>query len=285
MSAQCHEIQILVLFLKMRFILFFAFTLGTLACNNPKEKINTNNKSAGYPVFIQDLLEEIERFPDSTELRVQLIDTMDSLHLTKEAIQQIDSLIVKDPGNYGNWFRKGELAIHNTDTALAIKCFSNAAEIYNSPDVLLTLANLYAAQKNKLALRLCSDVTKQKPDRTYIAHSYYITGLYYENTGNTEVAIENFNRCIQQNYYYLDSYLEIGWIYFDQQKYLLAKEIFETATAVKPTDARGHYWTAKCLEKLGQPDKAIKAYQLAFNLDNSLSEASAAISRIKASKN
>lgn len=285
MSAHCHEIQILVLFLKMRFILFFAFTLGTFACNNSKEKVNTNNKLVGYPVFVQDLLEEIERFPDSTELRVQLIDTMDSLHLTKEALQQIDSLIVKDPGNYGNWFRKGELAIHNTDTALAIKCFSNAADIYNSPDVLLTLANLYAAQKNKLALRLCSDVTKQKPDRTYIAHSYYIAGLYYENTGNTEVAIENFNRCIHQNYYYLDAYLEIGWIYFDQQKYSLAKEIFETATAVKPTDARGHYWNAKCLEKLGQPDKAINAYQLAFNLDNSLSEASAAISRIKASKN
>lgn len=285
MSTHCHEIQILVLFLKMRFILFFAFTLGTLSCNNPKEKINTNNKSAGYPVFIQDLLEEIERFPDSTELRVQLIDTMDSLHLTKEALQQIDSLIVKDPGNYGNWFRKGELAIHNTDTALAIKCFTNAADIYNSPDVLLTLANLYAVQKNKIALSLCTEVIAQKPDRTYIAHSYYIAGLYYENTGNTEVAIENFNRCIQQNYYYLDAYLEIGWIYFDQQKYSLAKEIFETATAVKPTDARGHYWTAKCLEKLGQPDKAINAYQLAFNLDNSLSEASAAISRIKASKN
>ena len=285
MSAHCHEIQILVLFLKMRFILFFTFTLGTFGCNNPKEKVNTSNKSAGYPVFIQDLLEEIERFPDSTELRVQLIDTMDSLHLTKEALQQIDSLIVKDPGNYGNWFRKGELAIHNTDTALAIKCFTNAADIYNSPDVLLTLANLYAAQKNKIALSLCTEVTTQKPDRTYIAHSYYIAGLYYENTGNTEVAIENFNRCIQQNYYYLDAYLEIGWIHFDQQKYLLAKEIFETATAVKPTDARGHYWNAKCLEKLGQPDKAINAYQLAFNLDNSLSEASAAISRIKASKN
>jgi tetratricopeptide (TPR) repeat protein len=269
----------------MRFILFFAFIVGAFACNNPKEKVNTNNKAAGYPVFVQDLLEEIERFPDSTELRVQLIDTMDSLHLTKEALQQIDSLIVKDPGNYGNWFRKGELAIHNTDTALAIKCFTNAADIYNSPDVLLTLANLYAAQKNKIALSLCTEVIAQKPDRTYIAHSYYITGLYYENTGNTEVAIENFNRCIQQNYYYLDAYLEIGWIYFDQQKYLLAKEIFETATAVKPTDARGHYWTAKCLEKLGQPDKAINAYQLAFNLDNSLSEASAAISRIKASKN
>jgi tetratricopeptide (TPR) repeat protein len=78
--------------------------------------------------------------------------------------------------------------------------------------------------------------------------------------------------------------LEIGWIYVDQQKFEKAKEIFETATAVKPTDARGHYWTAKCLEKLGQSDKAINAYQLAFNLDNSLSEAAEAISRIKAAK-
>ena len=82
MSGHCHEIKILALFLKMRFILFFAFTFGTFACNNPKDRVDTNKKVAGYPVFVQDLLEEIERFPDSTELRVELIDTMDSLHLT-----------------------------------------------------------------------------------------------------------------------------------------------------------------------------------------------------------
>lgn len=268
----------------MRLILLFAFIAWAFACNNPKDSENTTNKPSGYPVFVQDLLNEIKRFPDSIELRVQLIDTMDSLQLTKDALQQIDSLISKDPGNYGNWFKKGELAIQDTDTALAIKSFSSAAAIYNTPDVLLTLANLYAAQKNKLALTLCTQVITQKTDRTYIAHSYYIVGLYYENTGNTGAAIENFNTCIQQNYYYLDAYLEIGWIYFDQQKYSLAKEIFETATAVKPTDARGHYWTAKCLEKLEQPDKAINAYQLALKLDNSLSEASAAISRIKQTK-
>ena len=218
------------------------------------------------------------------ELEELLVELYNPNYTKEEALQQIDSLIAKDPGNYGNWFRKGELAIHNTDTALAIKSFSSAAAIYSSPDVLLTLANLYAAQKNKLSLELCDKVTAQKPDRTYIAHSYYISGLYFENIGNTATAIEKFNACIQQNYYYLDAYLEVGWIYFDQQKYTAAKEIFETATAVKPTDARAHYWTAKCLEKLKQSDKAINAYQLALNLDNSLSEASEAISRINATK-
>ena len=272
------------LFLSMRLFLCIIFGILTFSCNSPKDSGNKANKTGVYPVFVQDLMQQIERFPDSTALRVQLIDTMDSLHLTKEALQQIDSLIAKDPGNYGNWFRKGELAIHNTDTALAIKSFSSAAAIYSSPDVLLTLANLYAAQKNKLSLELCDKVTAQKPDRTYIAHSYYISGLYFENIGNTATAIEKFNACIQQNYYYLDAYLEVGWIYFDQQKYTAAKEIFETATAVKPTDARAHYWTAKCLEKLKQSDKAIKAYHLALNLDNSLSEASEAISRINATK-
>ena len=264
-------------------LLFFCITL-LYACNNNQDKSTPTKTTNPYPSYVTDLLKEIDRFPDSTELRVQLIDTMDSLHLTKEALQQIDSLIAKDPGNYGNWFRKGEIAIHNNDTALAIKSYSSAADIYNSPDVLLTLANLYAAQKNKISLDLCDKVIAQKPDRNYIAHSNYIAGLYYENIGNTATAIEKFNACIQKNYYYLDAYLEVGWIYFDQQKYAAAIEFFETATAVKPTDASAHYWTAKCLEKLGQSDKAINAYQLAFNLDNSLSEASEAISRINAAK-
>ena len=268
----------------MRIFFCIFLVIVSISCNNPKDGKNDTNKATVYPVFVQDLIQAVDRFPDSTELRVQLIDTMDSLNLTKDALLQIDALIARDSGNYGNWFRKGEIAIHAADTSMAIQSFSRAANVYATPDVLLTLANLYAAQKNKLALTLSTQVIDQQPDRTYIAHSYYIAGLYYANTGKTGAAIENFNRCIQQNYYYLDAYLEIGWIYFDQQKYIPAKEIFETATAVKPTDARGHYWTAKCLEKIGQPDKAINAYQLAFNLDNSLSEASAAISRIKDAK-
>jgi tetratricopeptide (TPR) repeat protein len=270
-------------FLEMRTILLIACLTALNACNNQDHPIQSKANNL-YPSYVSDLLKQIERFPDSAALRVQLIDTMDSLNLTKDAISQIDSLIKRDPGNYGAWFRKGELAINSNDTALAIRSFSSAANIYSNPDVILTLANLYAAQKNKLALELCNSVIAQKPDRTYIAHSYYIVGLFYANTGNTGAAIENFNTCIQQNYFYIDAYLEVGWIYFDQQKYTAAKEIFETATAVKPIDARGHYWTAKCLEKLGNPQKALSAYQLAFNLDNSLLEASEAISRIKAAK-
>lgn len=268
----------------MRIFQCIIFAIAIVSCNDPKDSNSNTNKLSVYPVFVQDLLKEIDRFPDSAELRVQLIDTMDSLNLKKDALSQIDSLITRDPGNYGVWFRKGELAIGNNDTTLAIRSFSSAANIYANPDVLLTLANLYAAQKNKTALQLCNDVIAQKPDRSYIAHSYYVMGLYYGNTGNTKNAIDNFNSCIQNNYFYIDAYLEVGWIYFDQQKFTAAKEIFETATAVKPTDARGHYWTAKCLEKLSEPQKALNAYQLAFNLDNSLSEASAAISRIKAAK-
>ena len=199
----------------MRALFYILPILVAISCNNPKSNKTDTNEAAAYPVFVQDLLHDIDRFPDSTELRVQLIDTMDSLSLIKEAIQQIDSLIVRDSSNYGIWYRKGELTIRIADTSLALKSFSRAAALYPTPDVLLTIANLYAAQKNKTALALCTEVMAQKPDRTYIAHSYYITGLYYENTGKTDVAIENFNTCIQQNYYYLDAYLEIGWIYFD----------------------------------------------------------------------
>jgi tetratricopeptide (TPR) repeat protein len=271
-------------FLEMRTILLFACLTALYACNNNHDKQNQEKTTNPYPSYITGLLKEIDRFPDSAELRVQLVDTMDSLNLTKDAISQIDSLIKRDPGNYGVWFRKGELAIKMTDTVLAIQSFSTAAKIYSNPDVLLTIANLYAAQKNKLVLELCNSIIAQKPDRTYIAHSYYIMGLYFGNTGNTKNAIDNFNNCIQNNYFYIDAYMEIGWIYFDQQKYDKARGVFETAVAIKPTEAAPHYWQAKCLEKLGQPKEALNAYQLARNLDNSLSEADEAISRIKAAK-
>ena len=271
-------------FLKMRTILFFACLTTLYACNNNQDKQNHEKATTSYPSYVTGLLKEIDRFPDSAALRVQVIDTMDSLNLTKDALSQIDSLITRDPGNYGVWFRKGELAIKLADTALAIQSFSSAAKIYSNPDVLLTIANLYAAQKNKLALELCNSIIAQKPDRTYIAHSYYIMGLFEGNIGNTKIAIDHFNSCIQNNYFYIDAYMEIGWIYFDQQKFEKAKAVFETAIAIKPTEAAPHYWQAKCFEKLGQSKEALNAYQLAFNLDNSLREAAEAISRIKAAK-
>jgi tetratricopeptide (TPR) repeat protein len=268
----------------MRPILLLLCLTFLNACNNFQQNANPKKTDSPYPSYVNDLLKEIERYPDSSELRVKVIDTMDSLFLIKEALVQIDSFIARDPKNYGVWFRKGELAISIADTALAIQSFSTAANIYSNPDVLLTLANLYAAQKNKLALELCNSVIAQKPDRTYIAHSYYVIGLYYENNGNTSIAIENFNACIKKNYNYLDAYLEIGWIYFDQQKIEKAKEVFETAIAIKPTEASPHYWFAKCLEKMGQKTEAISAYETAAKLDKSLTEATEAISRIKAAK-
>ena len=271
-------------FLEMRIFLCILFLIVFFSCNNPKGPNTATEKAFVYPVFVHDLMQAINRFPDSAALRVQLVDTMDSLNLTKDALSQIDSLITRDPGNYGVWFRKGELAIKLADTALAIQSFSSAAKIYSNPDVLLTIANLYAAQKNKLALELCNSIIAQKPDRTYIAHSYYIMGLYEGNMGNTKIAIDNFNSCIQNNYFYIDAYMEIGWIYFDQQKFEKAKAVFETAIAIKPTEAAPHYWQAKCFEKLSQSKEALNAYQLAFNLDNSLREAAEAISRIKAAK-
>ncbi len=270
--------------LHMRKILFIVCLIAFYACNNNQDQPIQPKANNPYPSYVTNLLKEIDRFPDSAELRVQLIDTMDSLNLTKDALSQIDSLIAKDPGNYGTWFRKGELSIRMADTALAILSFSSAAKIYSNPDVLLTIANLYAAQKNKLALELCNSIIAQKPDRTYIAHSYYIMGLYEVNMRNTKNAIDNFNSCIQNNYFYIDAYMEIGWIYFDQQKYDKAKETFEKAVTIKPTEAAPHYWQAKCLEKLGQPQDALNAYQLALNLDSSLSEAAEAISRIKTAK-
>jgi tetratricopeptide (TPR) repeat protein len=143
---------------------------------------------------------------------------MDSLNLTKDAISQIDSLIKRDPGNYGAWFRKGELAINISDTALAIRSFSSAANIYSNPDVILTLANLYAAQKNKLALELCNSVIAQKPDRSYTAHTYYIIGLYFGNPGNTKNAIDNFNSCPGKSDWPFGGYTKIVQSASDRRK-------------------------------------------------------------------
>ena len=83
----------------MRIFFCILLVIVSISCNNPKGSKNDTNKASVYPVFVQDLIQAVDRFPDSTELRVQLIDTMDSLNQTKDALLQIDALIARHSGN------------------------------------------------------------------------------------------------------------------------------------------------------------------------------------------
>lgn len=241
---------------------------------------NQKNGNAKQPQLIDKLITDLGRYPDSAGLRMQLINSYDSLKMYKQAILQTDSLIKRDSLNNQLWFIKGRLQEDNKDTAAAIDSYTKAANIYPSAELQLHLANLFAETKNPKALLVCENVLKLGMGRETDADCHFIAGIFYARTGAAKKALQLFDRAINDNYTLMEAYMEKGFIYYESKNYRDALKIFETAITVNNTYADAYYWRAKCHEALGNKSEAVLDYQRSLGLDKQLKEASEAINRL-----
>ena len=112
------------------------------------------------------------------------------------------------------------------------------------------------------------------------ANCRFIAAIYFARIGNSEKAIEGFDKAIADNYTLTDAYLEKGFIYYDKKEYNGALKIFQTARKVSSTNADVYYWIAKCNEAMGNKEEALINYQRASGLDRNLKEAKAGVERM-----
>ncbi len=246
-----------------------------MACNNAHQ--HTPNAESVLQTdslqLLQSFKQQLKLYPDSGGLRLQYALALDSIGKYKEALQQTDLLITKDSINYGLWFAKGNIAENAQDTMLALQSYSRAAHVYESPDVLLALANLYAEQKDKRAILFCSRVKAFGLGRDYDANCSFITGVYYSRMHDMSNALKYFDNCIENNYTYMEAYIEKGLLYFDASQYNKALSIFQLASTVNNLYADAYYYQARCYEMLNIKDSAILNFKQSLQIDPNMKEA------------
>ena len=245
------------------------------ACNNLNKDKQYNNDSLknNSDEALQSFKEQLKLHPDSAGLHLQYAFALDSVGMYKQALQQTDSLIIKDTANYGLWFAQGNIAEDAKDTLLALQSYSKAAHIYESPDVLLALANLYAEQKDSRAILLCSRVKALGLGRDYEANCSFITGIYYARKQDMPNALKYFDACIENNYTYMEAYIEKGLLYFDAKQYDEALAVFQMASTVNNLYADAYYYQARCYEMMNKKDSAVLNFKQSLQIDPTLKEA------------
>lgn len=262
------------------FALFFSLLLF-LACNTKPKDVEVNNESVEkFSPEVSFLQSQLLKFPDSVGLRLKLAILLDSIGQSKTAILHVDTLLQKDSLNYGLWFTHGQIAEDIPDTAMAIRSYENAIAIYNSPDALLALANLYAEQKNQESLVICSRLNDMSLGREYDAHCHFISGVYFARTGNREKALAEFDACIANNYTYMEAYIEKGLLFFDNKDYAQALKVFNFASGINRLDPDPYYWMGRCYEMQQNKDSALLRFQQSYHLDKSDEHTIAAIKRL-----
>jgi len=245
----------------MRIVNIFIVIVLTLAFGCKNNEPNNNGKPSKDAAFIKKMAKAVAENRDSTGLRFNYIDALDSVGDYSNAILQMDSLILKDKGNYGLWFKLGKIYEHAGDTAKAIGSYQTALKIYRAPDGLLAVINLYAETKNASALVLCDEVDNLRMGREYDSYTNFFRGIYYARTGKRPQAISYFDKSIVSNYTFIDAYMEKGFTYFDDKKLDEALAVFLKVAAVNSTYADAYYWQGKCFEAKGNKPKALELYQ------------------------
>ncbi len=261
-------------------LFFLIFSCTDISDKN--ETATTTTQVNNSAIFLKESYKKVQANPDSLQFRLDFIYALDSLQNYPEALKHIDTLIASDSLNYSFWYVKGHVAENAQDTVLAIHAYTNAITIYDSPDALLALANLYAERKDARALQITSHIQSLALGREYDAHAAFIAGIYYARTGVKNNALKMFDKSIADNYTYMEAYIEKGLVYFDAKEFEKALEVFQFATTVNSMYADAWYYQGRCYEMMNKKEEAIEKFKQSLKLDNTLEESRKALQRLGA---
>lgn len=270
--------------MKQRFLNgLILFSLALPAC-----KPHTGEQEQAEPVaktdsVLQKLEEDISKYPDSVKLYNAIADTLVNRRQFAEAAKWFDKLIRRgDRQNYYYWFLKGDAFRRGQLYDSAIVAYRTyLLEFPDDEQVLLNLANTYAEAGNKNALDLANLIAARYPNREMRSEAAFIKGVYYNTVRDYENARRWLDTTILLNYTFSEAYMEKGYALYDQGKYKLALQSFQRLATINNGYADAWYWMAKSQEALGLYKEAVNNYESAYALDRTLTEALAAIERLK----
>jgi tetratricopeptide (TPR) repeat protein len=125
-------------------------------------------------------------------------------------------------------------------------------------------------------IKLWSHVIEQRPERLYLA--YYYRGLAFENTGQPEKAVEDYNTAIALNPDYREAFISRGSALEKMGRLDSALDDLNRAIALGPT-YKAFFNRGVILEKMGRIGGAIADYLSAIVLNPSGYDAYLAVAR------
>jgi tetratricopeptide (TPR) repeat protein len=280
LSKNCHYTNNIALnfahklYLLMKYYLILMGIVTLAACNNNETATNIS------PNKEQELKNSIAKYPDSILLKETLIQYYEDNGNTDLAIAETKSLLTKDSLQIAYWDKLAQLYIYSkNDTTAAITCLEKAVEIFPEPAYIISLGVMYAQTKNSKALQIADALMVGKKANAE-KEALFIKGLYHGSIGENSKAISFFNSCIQQDYTYVEAYLEKSIILYNDKNYEAALDVLTKAVTVQNAFDEGYFWMGKCFEKLNNVQDAIASYKMALQYDPNYIEAKDALGKL-----
>jgi tetratricopeptide (TPR) repeat protein len=202
---------------------------------------------------------------NNIEARLRLAELYLYMKKYEESIQNANEALRIDKHRGKAYFIKGFVYKETKDTLRAISNFQTCIE--QEPtyyDAIIQLGNLYATHKDPIALQYYNKALKLQP---HSVEGLYDRGLYFQNTGAIDKAVNDYNELLKIDPTYGFAYFNLGFIAMKYEKdFNKAIPLFSKALTYESHYVEAYYNRGVCYESIGDKQKAKADYLEALNV-------------------
>jgi len=217
--------------------------------------------------------------PENKEASLKLADLYFVVKEHQKSLDLLNKLLKADKTNPYLYHMLGMNYKETGDTARAIYHFQTAIET-DPTDYASTLyiANLLAAQKNKLALSYFDAAIKLKPQSI---EPYFAKGVFLQQSANYASAMVVYKKVITLDPTNFLAFYNVGYINYESGYLQSAMENWDITLKLNPTYAKAWFMKGLLYEESKDKKNALKHYKEALALDPQNSLYQESLSRVK----
>lgn len=198
----------------------------------------------------KDILEKCVRiFPKNIDALLNLANIHLYVRQYDKAIEYLDQVKAIDQHNPHMYFTAGVILLERGDTANAVNNFQTTIE--KEPKYYkahIELARLFSLKKDPIAIQYYHNAIELLPESI---EAYYSLGLFYQNTGDFDLANENYDHILTE----IDSlvpyvYHNKGYIDFLKMDFSSAVSTFTKVIQMDSNYVEAYLHRGVCYEKL-----------------------------------
>jgi tetratricopeptide (TPR) repeat protein len=219
--------------------------------------------------------------PENEHAHMKLAELYLYVEMHKEALDQLNYVLKINRNNPRAYYMKGMVYKEAGDTNLALSSFLTATE--QDPEYALAFEQMgliYAVNHDPRAPDFYKTALRINPNSPTVM---YNLGLYYQENGQPEKAIETYQELLKLSPGYAYAAYNIGYIKSEIEKAPAeALEWFLKASSINPAYPEAHYMVGYCQEALQKKGEAIEAYRKSLKASPSFILARQALQRLGA---
>lgn len=245
----------------MRIPLFCALLVSLLISCKPKKEgpaAEEKKDTSAVEARLSELNQLIAGNPDNDSLLHQRALLLISMKRFDEAHRDMQKAVSLDSSKASYFLTLSDIYFAGNRITYAQKALIKASEL--EPQNLKAhskLAEIYfLLRKYNESLEQTSQMLKIAPGN---ALAYFIRGMCYKETGDTNRALSAFQSAIENDRDYYNAYMQAG-ILLQVKNNPLCMEYFNNALRIKPESEEALYGRAMFLQENGDYDRAIQDY-------------------------